>query len=70
MKIVFTLWAKRDRLNMTIRELSVISGVPRATINAVENNSRMPRFDTVVYLSQALGCDINELFEVYDDAQR
>lgn len=47
---------------MTIRELEHASGVSRTAIDEIENNRRMPRFDTMVRLSLALECDINDLF--------
>ena len=54
-------------MHWSIRELSEKSGVSRTTINEIENNLQMPRFDTMVYLSRALNCDINDLFKIDDD---
>lgn len=62
MKIEFLVWDRRRKAGMTIRELEHASGVSRTAIDEIENNRRMPRFDTMVRLSLALECDINDLF--------
>ena len=67
MKIIFTIWSRREYLHWSIRELSEKSGVSRTTVNEIENNLQMPRFDTMVYLSRAMNCDINDLFKIDDD---
>lgn len=51
----------RNRAGMSIRQLSMLSGVPTGTISLLENNtSRSGRIDTLELLADALGISIDE----------
>jgi len=56
--------AMRWKKNMSLRQLSNRSGIPRTTINSIENNLVLnPTIETAFRLSRALGVSIEELFE-------
>ena len=49
--------------NVSVRQLEIMSGVPRSTINDIMNGRTSPRLDTLEKLARALNCRITELFE-------
>ena len=54
---------RREDLNMTQQELSIISGVSRQTISQIENNLLQNiESKTMIKLAIALKCDIGDLF--------
>lgn len=51
----------RARLKMTQVELSKKTGIKQPTISAIENGVNKPTIETVVLISDALGCSVSEL---------
>ncbi len=52
----------RKQKNLTIKELSNISGVPFSTLNKICSNiTKDPHISILLKLSKALNCDINTL---------
>ncbi len=49
--------------DVSVRQLEIMSGVPRSTINDIMNGRTSPRLDTLEKLARALHCRITELFE-------
>lgn len=49
--------------NITIRQASLLTGVPRSTISDILNGRTMPRLDTMEQLAAGLRVSINDLFE-------
>lgn len=49
--------------NISVRQLEIMSGVPRSTINDIMNGRTSPRLDTLEKLARALHCQITDLFE-------
>lgn len=49
--------------NITIRQVSLLTGVPRSTISDILNGRTMPRMDTMEQLAAGLKVSINDLFE-------
>ncbi len=49
--------------NITIRQASLLTGVPRSTISDILNGRTMPRMDTMEQLAAGLKVSINDLFE-------
>mgnify|MGYP001027367524 FL=1 len=49
--------------NITIRQASLLTGVPRSTISDILNGRTMPRLDTMEQLAAGLKVSINDLFE-------
>lgn len=53
----------RNKHNLTLKELSIKSGISVSQINYIENNiSKDVKLSTAISLSRALGVDIYELF--------
>lgn len=57
------LWKIRDAKGVTLRELEQMSGIPRSTINDIENNRMSPRLVQMEALAKALGVRIGDLFD-------
>jgi transcriptional regulator with XRE-family HTH domain len=53
----------RKQKRMTLRSLSILSGVSRTHINNIENGETSPTIDVLCRLSHALNVDIKILFE-------
>ena len=51
----------RNMLKMTQSELSQKTGIKQPTISAIENGINKPALETLVLLSQALGCSVSDL---------
>ena len=48
--------------NLSIRQVSILTGVPRSTIGDIMNG-RMPRIDTLEALAKGLKIRISDLYE-------
>ena len=48
--------------NLSIRQVSILTGVPRSTIGDIMNG-RMPRIDTLEALAKGLKVRISDLYE-------
>lgn len=54
----------REARKLTQRQLADASGIPQQTISSLENGSRTdPRLSTLRGLADALGCEIDDLYE-------
>ena len=49
--------------NTSIRQLQIMSGIPRSTIEDIMSGRSMPRMDTMEKLAKALKCRISDLYE-------
>ena len=61
MKIV--LYKRMYERNLTIRQLSIMTGVPKSTIQELMNEESNPRIRTLEKLAHGLHCQITDLFE-------
>ena len=52
----------RAERKMTQSELAKLSGLSRATVNSIENESVIPNGDTIIKISRALGVKADEIF--------
>ena len=52
-----------NKKNLTIRQTSILTGVPRSTISDIITGKTMPRIDTLEQLAAGLKVSINDLFE-------
>lgn len=52
-----------NKKNITIRQASLLTGVPRSTISDIINGRTMPRLDTLEQLAAGLKVKINDLFD-------
>lgn len=62
MKIKSLLYELRLEKGWTEADLARASGVTKSTINRIENNQASPTLITMVKLSLALGCKVDDLF--------
>ena len=49
--------------NISVRQLSIMSGVPRSTISDIMNEKHSPTLDNMELLAKALKVRITDLFE-------
>ncbi len=49
--------------NLTVRQVSYLTGVPKSTISDIINGKQMPRIDTLEQLAKGLKIRITDLFE-------
>lgn len=52
----------RLKKGLSQEELSVLTGIPRTTISAIESGKALPSVDYALKLAKALGCTVEELF--------
>lgn len=51
------------RKNLSIRQVSILTGVPRSTIEDIITGKRSPRMSTMEQLAKGLNLRITDLFE-------
>ena len=61
MDIGENLRARRVQLKMTQTDLSRKTGIKQPTISAIENGVNKPAIETIMLLSDALGCTVSDL---------
>lgn len=49
--------------NLSIRQVSIITGVPKSTINDIAAGKTMPRIDTLETIAKGLKIRISDLYE-------
>ena len=49
--------------NISYRQLSIMTGIPKSTISDICNGLTMPRIDTLELIAKALKVHITDLFE-------
>ncbi len=49
--------------NLSIRQLSVMTGIPKSTINDIVTGRTMPRIDTLEIIAKGLKVRIADLYE-------
>lgn len=59
MEIVGKIMATRERLEISQRKLSELSGVPQKTISRIENGIDIPKLSTLLKLTNALGLELS-----------
>ncbi len=61
MKILLDKYMTRK--NLTVRQVSVLTDIPKSTIADIQNNKTMPRMDTTENLAKGLKVKITDLFD-------
>lgn len=61
MKILLDKYMARKKL--TVRQVSVLTDIPKSTIADIQNNKTMPRMDTMENLAKGLRVKITDLFD-------
>lgn len=49
--------------NLTARQVEIMTGVPKSTVNRIANNQIIPRIDTLEDLAKGLHIKISDLYE-------
>lgn len=49
--------------NLTVRQVSILTGIPKSTINDIMNHKKMPRMDTMEKLAAGLKLKISDLYD-------
>ena len=57
--------ALRGKQNLTIKELSLKTGISKTTLSNIENNKVIPRMGTLLKLVKFYKISLKELFENY-----
>ena len=55
----------RERQNLTIKELSLKTGISKTTLSNIEKNKVIPRMGTLLKLVRFYNITLTELFENY-----
>lgn len=56
-------WYARNRKNVTLMELSELTGISKSTLNNIENGKVSPTIEQLEIIAKALGCRISDLYE-------
>lgn len=49
--------------NLSIRQLSITTGIPKSTISDIASGRTMPRIDTLEIIAKGLKIHISDLYE-------
>ncbi len=49
--------------NLTVRQVSIATNIPKSTVADIQNNKVMPRMDTMENLAKGLKIKITDLFD-------
>lgn len=49
--------------NLTTRQVSIMTGIPKSTINKIVNEKISPRIDTMEKIAKGLKLHISDLYE-------
>ncbi|EEG52896.1 MULTISPECIES: helix-turn-helix transcriptional regulator [Enterocloster] len=63
-RVTYRVYEIRRIKNMTLRDLSIKSGISRTEINNIENNLKDPTIRTMCLLSLALDVSLQDLFSI------
>jgi len=63
-RVTYRVYEIRRIKNMTLRDLSIKSGISRTEINNIENNLKDPTIRTLCLLSLALDVSLQDLFSI------
>ncbi len=63
--IKLLLWQQRAKRELTLIELSKLTGISKSTLNNFENERTSPTLNQLEKISVALNCEITDLFEQF-----
>lgn len=61
--IKMLIWQQRSKRDITLVELSKMTGISKSTLNNFENEKTSPNLLQLEKISVALDCEITELFQ-------
>ena len=56
------VWERRTQMGLTQGQVASIAGLTTGTVCRIEANKLAPRYRTMVAVSKALGCTVDDLF--------
>ena len=65
MKIIIRLKEIRRKKNISLKKLSMISGISSTHLNDIENNLKNPSFSIMIRIAISLKVSLNELYIIY-----
>lgn len=66
MLVKYRIYEHRNNKEISLRELSFLSGVSKSQLNDIENNKRHPSVYTLCLIAKSLEVDPSELFIMSD----
>lgn len=61
MKIL--IWKARKEKNLTLKQLEVLTGISKTTLNYIENGERSPKLEQLEKIAIVLNVRMTDLFE-------
>lgn len=61
--MIVKTWHARDRRNITLTQLSEMTGIGKSTLNNIENEKTSPTLEQLEKIAIALNVRISELYE-------
>jgi len=61
MKIL--IWKVRTSKNVSLRDLSKLTGISKSTLNSYENETTFPNIRSLEIIAEALDCRISDLYD-------
>lgn len=61
--MIVKTWHARDRHDITLKQLSKMTGIGKSTLNNIENGRTSPTLDQLEKIAKALNVRISELYE-------
>ena len=62
MKIL--IWKARKEKNLTLKQLEVLTGISKTTLNYIENGERSPKLEQLEKIAIVLNVRMTDLFEL------
>lgn len=56
-------WKVRSRENVTLVQLSALTGISKSTLNNIDNGRVSPTISQLEAIAKALGCRISDLYD-------
>lgn len=56
-------WKVRSRENVTLVQLSALTGISKSTLNYIDNGRVSPTISQLESIAKALGCRISDLYD-------
>lgn len=57
-------WEIRNKKKVTLKQLSILTGLSVSTLNNIENNKTDPKITQLVKIAKALEVQIEELYDI------
>lgn len=61
--MIIKTWHARDRCNLTLTQLSEMTGIGKSTLNNIENGKTSPTLEQLEKIAKALNVRMSELYE-------